>query len=49
MYTYNKKVVILYKVTIFIVVRIEIKFWYKIINNFWHSMFCLNVYIRLFL
>ena len=23
-----------YKVTIFILIRIEIKFWYKIINNF---------------
>ena len=30
-------------------VRIEIEIWYKIINNFQHSMFCLNVYIQLFL
>ena len=36
-----------YKVTIFVLVRIEIKFWHKIINK--HSVFCLNVYMLLFL
>ena len=48
MYTYNNELAN-YKVTIFVLVRIEIKFWYKIINNFQHDMFCLNVYIPLFL
>ena len=38
-----------YKVTIFLLVRIEIKFWYKVLNNFYHSMFCLNAHIPLFI
>ena len=38
-----------YKVTTFVLIRIEIKFLYKIINNIQHSVFCLNVYMLLFL
>ena len=38
-----------YKVTIFLLIRIEIKFWYKVLNNFYHNMFCLNAHIPLFL
>ena len=30
----NNDKLVKYKVTIFVLVRIEIKFWYKIINNF---------------
>ena len=37
MYIYNNELVN-YKITIFVLVRIEIEFWHKIINNF--NMIC---------
>ena len=44
-YVYIHNELVNYKVRIYLLIRIEIKFWYEIINNFKHNIFYLNVYM----